>query len=178
MTGAAVRAGCTCGLVFPGPWELAAHLLEAFPPKAAVPPDGQRHADATRLAVKVGSTTAAWEVVTWAGNRRKDLRVAAAIACTIRAGDLTRHQEVPRKEIHDSYGVSLDVAGAAVGILQDFGIVGNYGDRCNVSDGDIEDILNRYSNGTMLDQITRHVAALEDRMTMLEDQTPAVQGKD
>jgi hypothetical protein len=164
MTAARARAVCACGQAFPGPWELAAHLLDAFPPKAATPPDGQQHADATTLAAKLDHI-AVWEVVTWAASQRKDLRVAAAITCQAKAGNLRPGQEILCTQTRDAYGVSLHVATAAIAILRDLRIARKYGARTNLENGDIEQTLSRHCAGTMLDQIARHVAALEDRMS-------------
>jgi len=159
---------CACGLTFLGPWDLVAHLLSAYPPGADKPPDGEHHADATRLAVKLDTgSSRAWEIVTWAWHRRKGLRVAAAITFKAKAGDLQSYREIPRKEIRDTYSVSMHVASAAVSLLQEFGIVVSCGGRNNIA-GDIEQSLIRHSTGTMLDQVARHVASLEDRMSMIE----------
>src|SRR5882724_4182511 len=93
-------AECTCGLTSPGPWELVAHLLSAYPPSADIPLDGRCHADATRLAIKLNTGSfGAWEIVTWACHRRKELRVAAAITCKVKAGDFRPYQEIHYKEI-------------------------------------------------------------------------------
>jgi hypothetical protein len=176
MTAARPSAACTCGMAFPGPWELAAHLLEAFPPKAPAPPGSQPHADATTLAAKLNSI-ALWEVVTWAGSQRKDLRVAAAITCTARAGVLTPGQEILGTEVRSAYGVSLHTARAAIWILEDFGIARKYGARYNLEHGDISQTLSRHATGTILDQIARHLAALEDRMSAIEDHAPAARAE-
>jgi hypothetical protein len=172
MNAVRARAACACGLALPGPWELAAHLLEVIPPKVVTPLDGQRHADMTRLTVKLGSM-APWEIVTWAGSQRKDLRVAAAITCTARAGDLRPGQEILGTEVRSAYGVSMHTARAAIWILEDFGIARKYGPRYNLEDN-IEETLHRHRGGTVLDQIARHVAALEDRTTVIEGEISAL----
>jgi hypothetical protein len=174
MTAARARAACACGLALPGPWELAAHLLDAFPPKGAAPPDGQQHADATTLAAKLRNM-APWEVVTWAASPRKDPRTAAAITCKARTGDIRPGQEIRLTQTRDTYGVSLHVAAAAIAILRDFRVVRKYGARYNLEDGDIEEILSRHHTGAVLSQIARHLAALEDRMTIIEDKTASPQ---
>ena len=176
MTAARPRAACACGLALPGPWELTAHLLEVFPPKVVRPLDGQRHADVTRLAVKL-DRMAPWEIVTWAGSQRKDLRVAAALTCAARAGDLRPGQEILGTEVRGAYGVGMHTARAAIWLLEDYEIVRKYGPRYNLQDVNIEEALNRHHNGTVLDQITRHLAALEDRMSAIEGRTPATQAE-
>jgi hypothetical protein len=172
MTAARPSAACTCGMAFPGPWELAAHLLAAFPPKAPAPPGSQPHADATTLAAKLDSM-GFWEIVTWASSPRKELRVAAAITLAAKSADLRPGQEILLTRTRDAYGVSLHVASAAIGILREFQIVRKYGARYNLEYGDISQALSRYRTGTILDQIARHLAALEDRLSAIEDHTPA-----
>jgi hypothetical protein len=176
MTRVRPSAACTCGQAFPGPWELAGHLLKAFPPKAPARPVGQAHADATTLAAKLNHM-GTWEIVTWAGSQRKDLRVAAAITCTARAGVLRPGQEILGTEVRSAYGVSLHTARAAIWILEDFGIARKYGARYNLEHGDISQTLSRHATGTILDQIARHLAALEDRMSAIEDHAPAARAE-
>ncbi len=161
-------AACACGQAFPGPWELVAHLLDAYPPGLGEPRDGEQHADATRLAVKLDTgPSGAWEVVTWAGDRRKDLRVAAAITYRAKTGDLRPWQKILRRQIRDTYQVSTHVASAALGILQDFGIAASYGGRNCLTSDNIEATLSRHHTGTMLDLIARHVARMEDELSAL-----------
>jgi hypothetical protein len=49
-------ARCTCGLAFPGPWELTGHFLAVYPPDAGQPPGDIQHADATRPVPTRGKT--------------------------------------------------------------------------------------------------------------------------
>jgi hypothetical protein len=163
-------AECACGLAFPGPWELVAHLLSIYPPSVDVPLDGKRHTDVTRLAIKLSTGAfGAWEVATWASQRRKDLRAAAAITCKVKDGNFGPYQEILLREIRDTCKVSIHVAGAAMGTLREFGVVRKYGQRNNIQPYDVEEMLNRHSLGMMLDQIARHIANLEDRVSMMED---------
>jgi hypothetical protein len=163
-------AECACGLTSRGPWGLVAHLLSVYPPSVDMPLDGERHADATRLSVKFSTGSfGAWEIVTWASHQRKDLRVAAAIVCKVKDGGFRPYQEIRRKEICDTYKVSMHVVGAAMGILREIGVVRKYGSRNNIQPHDIEETLNRHSLGTMFNLIARHVANLEDRLAEIGD---------
>jgi hypothetical protein len=112
--------------------------------------------------------------VAWAGSQRKDLRVAAAITCKARAGDLRPGRAILGTETRDAYGVSLHTARAAIAILEDFRIARKYGARYNLEYGNIEEILSRHRTGTILDQITRHVAGLEDKAAALEREISAL----
>ena len=162
-------AQCACGLAFPDPWDLVAHFLTVYPPSADQPAHGKQHADVTRLAVKLDQgATGAWEVGTWATSDRRAFRVAAAITYRAKTGDLAGWQEIRRKEIRDTYQVSMHVAAAAVEILKDWRIAGNYGGRVNLTaDGIDETLAASYPAGQMLYLIASHVAMLEDRMSGL-----------
>jgi hypothetical protein len=168
--GAAVRCpGCVCGLTFEGPWDLAAHLLEVYPPSVRQPCDDGQHADATRLDVKLNTgSSGAWEVVSWAGDARKDLRVAASIAHRVKSGALKRFDAFLRQDIRDTYQVSMCVVAGALGILKEFGVLKNWGGRNTVACVDIDAVIGgNFIHGQMLHTIVRHVARLEDEVSAL-----------
>lgn len=106
---------CACGMAFPCPWDLVGHLLEMSPPSARQPRDGDQHANATRLSVKLGTAPGgAWEVVTWATDQRSALRVAASIAYRVKTGDLKRFDTMIRQDIRDTYQLVAAVARRAL----------------------------------------------------------------
>jgi hypothetical protein len=168
---ALLRVQCACGRTFKGPWELTAHLLAVYPPKARQSSDDSQHADATRLGAKLDTgSSGAWEVVTWAGDSRKDLRVAAWIAYRIKARELKRFDTIVRQDIRDTYKVSLDVAGRAINVLMDYGVFMDYGTRNGVACDDVDEaICGHFSYGQLLDTVIRQVAKLEDEVAALRD---------
>jgi hypothetical protein len=165
------RVQCACGRTFKGPWALTAHFLEVYPPQARQSSDGGQHADITRLGAKLDTgSSGAWEVVIWAGDSRKDLRVAAAIAFRIKAGELKRFYMIVREDIRETYKVSLDVAGRAIDILMDYEVFRSYGARRGIACGDIDiAICGRFSYGQLLDTVIRQVAKLEDEVIALRE---------
>jgi hypothetical protein len=170
---------CACGVAYPGPWELVAHFMKVYPPYADKSIDGKWHADTTRLAVKLATgKPGAWEVVTWACDNRRDLRVAASIAHRAKTGDLRQYRGILRKDIRDTYQVSTHVAGAALLILKDRDIVSKLGQHYNLTCGNVEAALTaKSSTGIMLDLIARHVASLEARLPTLLDQLSALNAR-
>jgi hypothetical protein len=170
---------CACGVAYPGPWELAAHFMKVYPPHADKSIDGKCHADRTRLDVKLAKgTPGAWEVVTWACDSRRDLRVAASIAHRAKTGDLRRYRDILRKDIRDTYQVSMYSADAALLILSDRDVVSKFGARYSLICGNVEATLTASSSsGIMLDLIARHVAALEGQLSILLDQLSAVNAR-
>jgi hypothetical protein len=163
------RPGCACGLTFGGPWALIAHLLEIYPPSAPRPYDDRQHADVTRLGVKLDTgSSGAWEVVAWASDARKDLRLAASIAHRVKSGDLKRFDTLLRQDIRDTCQVSMCVVGNAMGILKDFGVLKNWGGRNTVACVDVDQTIGgSFIHGQMLHTIVRHVARLEDEVSEL-----------
>jgi hypothetical protein len=165
---AARRPECACRLTFEGPWELTAHCLEVYPPSAREPHDGQ-HVDVTRLDVKldVGSS-GAWEVVAWASDGRRDLRVAASIARAVKSGDLKYMDTLLRQDIRDMCHVSMHVIGAAIEILKDYGVLRNFGGRNSIVCTDVDQAIGgNFRYGQMLHTIATHVARLEGDVSTL-----------
>ena len=162
---------CACGLTFRHPWKLVGHLLEVCPPRVHQPTDGGQHADGTRLDVKLNSTSAGvWEVVSWASDRRKDLRVAAAIAYRVKSGDLKRFDTITRQDIRDTYKVSLHVAGSAITILKDYGVFTDYGTRNGVACDDVDQVIGgSFTYGHLLHTTVKHVAKMEDEVSALRE---------
>lgn len=106
----------------------------------------------------------------WAGDSRKDLRVAAAIAYRIKTGELKRFDTIIRQDIRDTYKVSLDVAGKAIYTLMEYGVFRVYGLRSGVACNDIDKaICGRFSYGQLMDTLIRQVATLEDEVIALRD---------
>jgi hypothetical protein len=165
---AACHPECACGLTFEGPWELTAHCLGVYPPSAREPHDGQ-HADVTRLGVKLDIGSAgAWEVVGWASDARKDLRVAASIAQRVKSGDLKYMDTLLRQDIRDTCRVSMHIIGGAIEILKDYGVLRNFGGRNTVVCVDVDQTIGgNFRHGQMLHTIVMHVARLEGDVSAL-----------
>jgi hypothetical protein len=160
---------CACGLAFPSPWELIGHFLAVYPPDADQPLDDIRHADVTRLTVKLDEgPSEVWEFVTRARDPRKHLRVAASIAMRSATGDLEPWAEITHKDVRDTYRVSAYAAREAIGELQATGILGHYGGRNNVEARDIIDGYNRtHRAARTLNLIIAHLTALEADVSAL-----------
>jgi hypothetical protein len=141
--------------------------------------DEKWHADTTRLAVKLTTgTPGAWEIVTWACDNRRNLRVAASITHRAKTGDLRRYSDILCKDIRDDYHVSMHAAVTALLILRDRGVVSKLGQRYNLTCGNIEETLTaKSSTGIMLDLIARHVASLESQLPTLLDQLSALNAR-
>jgi hypothetical protein len=130
-------ARCPCGLAFPGPWNLTGHFLDAYPPHADRPPDDIRHADTTRLAVKLAEgPSEAWEAGTWARDARRHLRVATAIAMRSATGDLKPLAGVTQRDLAQAYRVPASVARNAIAELTAAGILSHLlGERLSLTAG-------------------------------------------
>jgi hypothetical protein len=160
---------CACGLTFKGPWELTAHFLEVYPLNARQSHDDGEHADVTRLDVKLDNgSSGAWEVVAWASDSRKDLRVAASIAHRVKSGDLKYLDTLLRQDIRDTCQVSMHVVSNAIEILRDYGILQNFGGRNSVACTDVDEVISgNFSYGQMLHTVMMHVARLEGEVSAL-----------
>jgi hypothetical protein len=170
-------ARCSCGLAFPGPWNLAGHFLDVYPPHADRPPGGIRHADATRLAVKLAEgPSEAWEAGTWARDARRHLRVAAAIAMRSATGDLKPWARVTQRDLAEAYHVPASVARNAIAELTAAGILGHYGGGTTVIARDIvrsHDGVRRAAR--ILDLVALHIADLEGEVATLDARTNPAQ---
>jgi hypothetical protein len=156
-------AKCACGLSFPGPWELIAHFLDAYPPRADKPLDDIRHTDATPLAVKLAEgPSEAWEFAPWARDPRKFYRAAASIAMRAATGDLAPWARVTQQYIRDTCGVSAYMARNALGELRGAGIIGYFGSSNNVMARDLVEHGNAtHRTERVLNLIVDHVVRLE-----------------
>jgi hypothetical protein len=173
-------ARCSCGLAFPGPWNLTGHFLDIYPPHADQPPGDIRHADATRLAVKLAEgPSEAWEAGTWARDPRRHLRVAAAIAMRSATGDLKPWARVTQRELAEAYRVPASVARNAIAELIAAGILGHYGGGTTVIARDIVRSHDRTGRmARILDLVALHIAGLEAEVAALKTEThPAEAGK-
>jgi ribosomal protein S25 len=162
-------ARCSCGLAFPGPWNLTGHFLAVYPPHADKPLDVIRNADATRLAVKLAEgPSEAWEAGTWARDARRHLRVAAAIAMRSATGDLKPWARITQRDLAQAYHVPTSVARSAIAELTAAGILGHYGGGTTVIARDIirsHDRVRRTAR--ILDLVALHIADLEAEIIAL-----------
>jgi len=161
---------CSCGLTFPSPWDLIGHFLTVYPPHVNQSLDNVRHADATRLAVKLDEgPSEVWEVATWARDPRRHLRVAASIAMRSATGDLKPWAEVTPRKLTETYHVSACVARNAIAELKAADILGHYGGRNNVVARDIVHNRNKTHRGArILDLVALHVPDLEAEIAVLK----------
>jgi hypothetical protein len=164
------RARCTCGLALPRPWDLIGHFLAVYPPHARQPLDNIRHADVTRLAVKLREgPTEVWEAGTWARDPRKHLRVAAAIAMGSATGNLEPWATITQRQVAETYHVSVRVARNAIAELTAAGILGHFGRYNNVMSRDIVQGRNRTHRAARVLSLTAaRVADLEAELTALK----------
>jgi hypothetical protein len=169
------RPRCACGLAFPRSWDLIGHFLAVYPPHVGRPLDDLRHADVTRLAVKLGEAqTEVWEIGTWARDPRKHLRVAASIAMRSATGDLKPWATVTQRDLAQTYQVSARVARTAITELTAAGILGHFGGRCNVMARDLVERRNAAHHAErVLRLIASHVTRLEAAVSQLEDRPSA-----
>jgi DNA-binding transcriptional regulator YhcF (GntR family) len=165
------RPRCACGLVVRRSWDLVGHFLAVYPPHASQPLDDFRHADVTRLSVKLNQgPTEVWEIGTWARDPRKHLRVAAAIAMRSATGDLKPGATVTQRGLAQTYHVSTAVAGNAIAELIAAGILGRFGGRCNVVPRDLVERRNAAHRAErVLQLIASHVTRLEAVVSQLEE---------
>jgi hypothetical protein len=172
-------ARCSCGLAFPGPWDLIGHFLAVYPPDADQPLDAIRHADATRLAVKLAEgPSEAWETGTWARDARRHLRVAAAVAMRSATADLKPWTRVTQRELADTYRVPTSVARNAIAELTTAGILGHYEGGTSVVARDIirdHDRTRRLAR--ILGLVALHVADLEATVAALTAGAPQHGGR-
>ena len=166
-------ARCSCGLGFPGPWELTGHFLAVYPPHADQPADATRHADATRLAVKLAEgPSEAWQAGAWARDPARHLRVAAAIALRSATGDLKPWARVTQRDLAEAYQVPAGVARDAIAALTAAGILGHYGGGTTVVARDIirgHDRVRRTAR--IIELVALHIADLEAEMAALNAET-------
>ena len=157
------RPRCACGLVVRRSWDLVGHFLAVYPPHASQPLDDFRHADVTRLSVKLSEgPTEVWEIGTWARDPRKHMRVAASIAMRSATGDLEPWATVTQRDLAQGYRVPARVARNAIAELMAAGILGRFGEGCNVMDRDLVERRNAALRAErILGLVTHHVTMLE-----------------
>jgi hypothetical protein len=172
---ASYRPRCACGLVLRRSWDLIGHFLAVYPPHAGQPLDDIRHADVTRLSVKLSEgPTEVWEIGTWARDPRKHMRVAAAVAMRSATGDLKPGATVSQRGLAETYHVSAAVARNSIAQLTAAGILGRFGRSCNVLGRDLVERRNAARRPErILGLIASHVIRLEAVMSQLEERPPA-----
>jgi hypothetical protein len=172
---AGVEHGCACGAVFRDWRELAAHALEVYPPRVALPLDGafhgatggglagSRRAASERAAVRrdaagllarrerlparlaadleglqaslaLKDEDAAADEQSWLFDPRRYLRIAAALAAEISAGELKPGEQVIARRAGARFGVATRTAAQAVGTPLDHGWLIHCGPHVRVAE--------------------------------------------